>query len=105
MTIASELCHQFDCTVLVKIVHWQSRVEIEYYSVTYFDRVAAFKVLYLCISIKDGVQMRCVVASIAATACLSPTLNGSSEIQHFECSDAIEMHNGRTFDFYTGLPH
>ena len=36
---------------------------------------------------------------------MSPALNGSSVIQHFEGSDAIEIRNGITFDFYTGLPH
>ena len=36
---------------------------------------------------------------------MSPTLNGSSAIWHFEGSDTIEICNGITFDFYTGLPH
>ena len=36
---------------------------------------------------------------------MSPALNGSSVIRHFEHSDAIEMHDGIIFDFYTGLPH
>ena len=36
---------------------------------------------------------------------MSPALNGSSAIRRFEGSDAIEIHNGITFDFYTGLPH
>ena len=35
---------------------------------------------------------------------MSPTLNGSSAIQHFEGSSAIEIHDGITFDFYMGLP-
>ena len=30
---------------LIYIYMWQSRVEIEHYSVAYFDRVAAFKAL------------------------------------------------------------
>ena len=34
---------------------------------------------------------------------MSPTLNGSSAIQRFEGDDVIEIHNGITFDFYTGL--
>ena len=29
-----------------RVYLWQSRVEIEGYSVTYFDRIAAFEVLY-----------------------------------------------------------
>ena len=36
---------------------------------------------------------------------MSPTLNGSLVIRHFEGSDAIEICNGITLDFYTGLPH
>ena len=39
------------------------------------------------------------------TACMSPTLNGSSALQHFECSNVIEIRNGIMFDFYPGLPH
>ena len=36
---------------------------------------------------------------------MSPALNGSSAIQRFERSNAIEIRDGITFDFYTGLPH
>ena len=36
---------------------------------------------------------------------MSPALNGSSEIRHFKHSNALEICNGITFDFYTGLPH
>ena len=35
---------------------------------------------------------------------MSPALNGSSAIR-FEGSDAIEICDGITFDFYMGLPH
>ena len=35
---------------------------------------------------------------------MSPALNGSSAIWRFEGSDAIEIRNEITFDFYTGLP-
>ena len=34
-----------------------------------------------------------------------PALNGSSEIQRFECSNTIEIRNGIIFYFYTKLPH
>ena len=33
---------------------WQSRVEIEHYSVAYFDCITVFEVLYRSTSIKDG---------------------------------------------------
>ena len=36
---------------------------------------------------------------------ISPSLNGSSALQGFECSNAVEIHNGIMFDFYPGLPH
>ena len=36
---------------------------------------------------------------------MSPTLNGSSAIWRFKGSNAIEICDGITFDFYTGLPH
>ena len=36
---------------------------------------------------------------------MSPALDESSAIWCFEGSEAIEIRNGITFDFYTGLPH
>ena len=36
---------------------------------------------------------------------MSPALNGSSAIRRFEDNDAIEIRDGITFEFYTGLPH
>ena len=36
---------------------------------------------------------------------MGPALNRSSAIRRFEGSNAIEIRNGITFDFYTGLPH
>ena len=47
----------------------------------------------------------CVNSCRIYTARLSPTLNGSSEIRCFECSDAIEIRNGIIIDFYMGLLH
>ena len=35
---------------------------------------------------------------------MSSALNGSSATRHFEGSDVTEIHDGITFDFYTGLP-
>ena len=34
---------------------------------------------------------------------MSPTLNGSSVIRCFNHSNALEIRDGITFDFYTGL--
>ena len=36
---------------------------------------------------------------------MSATFGGSSVIQHFECSNAIEICDGIILDFYTGLSH
>ena len=36
---------------------------------------------------------------------MSPILNGSFVLRHFECSNAVEICNGIMFDFYPGLPH
>ena len=36
---------------------------------------------------------------------MSPTLNGSSALQHFEYSNAVKIRNRIMFDFYLGLPH
>ena len=60
---------------------WQSRVEIESYSVAYFDCITSYE------------------------ARMSPALNGSSAIWCFEGSDVIEIRDGITFGFYTALPH
>ena len=44
---------------------WQSWVEIEHYSIAYFDRIAAFEALYCRTSVKGGAHTLCVnVASI-----------------------------------------
>ena len=36
---------------------------------------------------------------------MSPALNRSSALWHFEGNDAIKIHDGITLDFYMGLPH
>ena len=43
--------------------------------------------------------------SCICKACMSPAVNRSSAIQRFKHSNAIEIHDGITFDFYTGLSH
>ena len=64
----SEGCVCVCVCVLRSVVYhiWQSRVEIESYSIAYFDRVAAFKAPYLRTSVKGEAQTRCVIASIVA---------------------------------------
>ena len=36
---------------------------------------------------------------------MSPALNGSSAIRLSKRSNALQIHDGITLDFYTGLPH
>ena len=36
---------------------------------------------------------------------MSPALNGSTALQRFKYSNAVEICNGITFNFYLGLPH
>ena len=82
---------------------WQSRIENEHYSVAYFDHTRTFTTLYLRTSVKGGAHTCCVEASHIDI--LSPALNGSSEIRRFEHAYAIEIRDGITFVFYSGLPH
>ena len=92
---------------------WQSRVEIEGYSVVNLDCVAAFKAPYNWTSIKGRASSyvrMCFVDLLDMYACIyearmSPALNVSSAIRCFKHSNAIEIHNGITFVFYMGLPH
>ena len=64
---------------------WQSRVEIEHYS------------LYALCKLMNTYHVY--------TACVSPALNGSSALQRFERGNAIEIRNRIMFDFYLILPH
>ena len=54
-----------------------------------------------CVEIK--VFCRFIRHSCIYEAHMSPALNRSSAIWRFEHSNAIEIHDGITFDFYTGL--
>ena len=36
---------------------------------------------------------------------MSPALKRITALQHFECGNAVEIHNGIIFNFYPGLPH
>ena len=47
----------------------------------------------------------CIRYSCVYIARMSPTLSGSSALQHIKLGDALEIRNGIIFDFYPGLPH
>ena len=73
---------------------WQSRVEIEGYSVAYFDRIAAFKAPSRWTSVKGRAHTCFVVVWIcneSTKRMWAPPFNGSSAIRRFEGSDAIEI--------------
>ena len=87
---------------------WQSRVEIKHYFIAFFDRVITFKVLRHKTSIKGGTDMDCVdlfVFMHIFAVHMSPTLNRSSVIQHFERGNVFKIHIKTMFVFYLGLPH
>ena len=54
-------------------------------------------------SVKGGDHTCCVLPSHIET--LSPTLNGSSELQCYKRRDTIGIGAGIMFIFYLGLPH
>ena len=68
---------------------WQSRVEIESYSVAYFGRIAVFEALYHWISVKGGAHM-CFVDLLdvhASTKCIwAPPL---TEVQRYGASNTV----------------
>ena len=56
---AIELCNEIILDFHAGLSHvWQSCVEIEGYSIPYFDRIAAFEVLYHWTSVKGEARMR-----------------------------------------------
>ena len=95
---------------------WQSHVDIEGYSIMYFDRIAAFETAYRWTSIMGGAHIdfidsldthastKHIWAPPLMEAHMSSALNGSSAIRRFKHSNTIKICNGITFDFYTGLP-
>ena len=88
---------------------WQSRVEIEHYSVACFDCVIVFKVLQDRTSFKGGAHTHSVdswtLDKSTYIVHMSPTLNESSALQHFKRDNGVKIWNGIMFDFYLGLPH
>ena len=75
---------------------WQSQVEIKHYSIAYFNCITAFEAFLRRTSVKGGAHYICKLMNtyLIHTAHVSPTLNRSSVLEHFECSNAIEICNG-----------
>ena len=89
-------CYLEECYLYM----WQSRVEIVGYSVAYFDRIAVLEAPYRRTAVKGGAHITCFEYLRSA---YEP--RESSAIRRFKHSDAFEMHDGITSDFYTGLQH
>ena len=64
---------------------WQSRVEIEGYSIAYFNRITAFKAPYCWTSIKGGAHMRFVDIYASIKHVWAPPL---TEVQWYGTSKA-----------------
>ena len=82
---------------------WQSRVEIKHYSVAYFNHIYRVRNA-VAQNFRYGqgsyVLHRLIGYSCIFTACISPALNKSFVLQHFKHDNAVELRNGRMFDFY-----
>ena len=86
----------------------QSWSEIEHYSIAYFYRITALKHCTAELPLRAGLIALCKLMNTyhVYTAYMSPpALNGSSSPQRFEHGNAIEIRNGKMFDFYLGLPY
>ena len=85
---------------------WQSCVEIEGYSVTYFNHNATFEMPYCWTSVQGSCVLHIFIGySCIYELCMSPTLKRSSVVRHFEHINGIKIRYGIIFDLYTGLPH
>ena len=67
---------------------WQSRVEIEGYSVVYFDRIAAFEVPYRWTSVKGEAHMRLVDLLVIHTSTERVWAPPLTEVQRYGASKA-----------------
>ena len=96
-------CHPYIFSFL--ILHmWQSRVKTEHIPLRISIALPLLKSCNILFPLQVG--LICAVNNLHIyTACTSPTPNGSSALQCFEHSNAIEICNGIMFDFYPALPH
>ena len=62
---------------------WQSHVEIEGYSIAYFDRIAAFEALYHWTSVKGGAHMRFLDLWISNNSTKRIWALPLTEVQHY----------------------
>ena len=67
---------------------WQSRLEIEGYSVAYFDHVAVFEAPYRWTSVKGGADTRFVVVWISNESMKCIWALSLTEVQQYGASKA-----------------
>ena len=83
-----------ECPWFNEIHIWQSRVQIKDYTAVYFDRIATFKVPYHWTFIKGRAHTYVLNRYLRIyEALMSPALNRSSAIRHFEHSNEIKLCN------------
>ena len=67
-------------------MQWRSRVEIEGYSVAYFDRIAAFEAPYHWTSVKGEAHMRFVDSLVIHTSTKRVWATPLTEVQWYGAS-------------------
>ena len=86
---------------------WQSRVEIKH-SIAQLTTLPYLKHCNAKLPLRVGLirtaKMNEYLMSLCST-CMSPTLDGSFALQHFEHCIMVEMYNGIVLNYYPGLPH
>ena len=91
-----------DFIVYLKQLYMPVCIEMEGYSVVYFDHIATIEAPYCCTEQSSYGFHRLIRYSHMYEACMSPTLNRNTAIWRFKHGNAIEE---ITFDFYTRLSH
>ena len=81
---------------------WQSRVEIEHYSVVYFGHITRCNTVR---TLQVGLIRTVYTHEYLTHLHMSSTPNRSSALQRFERGNAFEIGDGIMFGFYQELPH
>ena len=85
---------------------WQSRVQIKGYFVVLIASLPSKHHIAEIPEERGSYALRRFIRYLCIYEVrVSPTINESSVIRCLKDSDAIEIHDGITFDLYIGLPH
>ena len=105
------MLYTFSATLWTKLQFnmWQSRLEIEHYSVACIFRpryrVQSGVAQNFCSGRGSYTVRRLIRYSCTFATCMSPALNESFAPQCFKHGNAVELRNRIMFDFHPGLPH